>query len=211
MEAGCSERGAHHSSKRKPEQEHHLANITKNVLSFLSIGDLASYLSCRPGQSTNSKSAAQSKHCSHKRPQKQQRVKAPEHTGEEGDDPPLQDSSSAVLDDDDACSIPEEGLGRDRSCSCPECEAESSCCVPQTPLATPQSQQQHHHSNPIGALVGSIVWVTLQPSVIAFSLAKGGASNVLAIIDKLPLLALLQVCDYFHFSCSRSVVGIYVC
>lgn len=117
-----------------------------------------------------------------------QSTKPPEHVGEE---------------DCDTASIPEEELDLDDA-GADEYDYDSdderqNGNGSMTPLSTPapggaDKQHQHQHRG----LIGSVVWITVQPSVIAFSVVTGSTK---VLLDKLPLLSLLQVRSWISPVC----------
>jgi hypothetical protein len=177
-----------------------LIGVTERVLSFLSVGDLMAYFaSYAPKEQETQQPAARSaakprqhKKRPHKKPPQQQR--APEKTGQEDDDIEQQQGAIASPNtaSDDAASIPEEDIWLDENDVVDDCnnDIDDVDYTTQTPLTTPQDGSCKGSSEHNGGLIGSIVWITVQPSIIAFHIAKGG---VTAILDRLPVLSLFHV------------------
>eukprot|EP00953_Heterococcus_sp_UTEX-ZZ885_P028790 15346-Heterococcus_DN1.PRE.1 len=187
-----------------PSKDHGLGDaligVTERVLSFLSVGDLMAYFTSyvpkeQPTQPPAAGSAAkpkQHKKRPHKKPQQLQQ-RAPEKTGQEDDDVEQQQGAIASPNaaSDDAASIPEEDIWLDENDVVDDCDnVDDIDYTTQTPLTTPQNGSCEGSSEHNGGLIGSIVWITVQPSVIAFHIAKGG---VTAILDRLPVLSLFHV------------------
>jgi hypothetical protein len=186
--------------QQAPSRDHGLGDaligVTERVLSFLSVGDLLAYFaSFAPKEQETQQPAARSaakpkqhKKRPHKK-QQQQQQRAPERAGQEDDDIEQQAvTASPTIASDDAASIPEEDIWLDENGVLDDDDVD---ITTQTPLTTPQDGSCNNDGNQHnGSFIGSIVWITVQPSVIAFHIAKGG---VTAILDRLPVLSLFHV------------------
>jgi hypothetical protein len=192
------------TQQQVPSKDHGLGDaligVTERVLSFLSVGDLMAYFASyapkeqhtQPPAARSAAKPRQHKKRPHKKPQQQ---RAPEKTGQEDDDIEQQQGAIASPNaaSDDAASIPEEDIWLDENDVVDDCDNDIDDVdyyTTQTPLTTPQDGSCKGSSEHNGGLIGSIVWITVQPSVIAFHIAKGG---VTAILDRLPVLSLFHV------------------
>jgi hypothetical protein len=213
------------TQQQVPSKDHGLGDaligVTERVLSFLSVGDLMAYFTSyvpkeQPTQPPAAGSAAkpkQHKKRPHKKPQQLQQ-RAPEKTGQEDDDIEQQQGAIASPNaaSDDAASIPEEDIWLDENDVVDACDdVDDIDYTTQTPLTTPQDGSCEGSSEHNGGLFGSIVWITVQPSVIAFHIAKGG---VTAVLDRLPVLSLFHVsalCCPYDIDTSAHIMLISAC